>query len=71
MENKHLKIGRFIRDAFLLSFAAVWFGFIIIAITTTPAVDCSGKTEVECKSLKQKADDKHRQAVSNLLAVMG
>jgi hypothetical protein len=71
MENRHLKIGKFIRDAVLLTFGAAWFVILVLAITTKPTVDCTGKSEAECKVLQQKADDEHRQAVTNLMAVMG
>jgi hypothetical protein len=71
MDNKHVKIGKFIRDAVLLTFGAVWFVILVLAITTKPTADCTGKSDAECKVLQQKADDEHRQAVTNLLGVMG
>ncbi|MCS4089707.1 hypothetical protein [Rhizobium sp. BK176] len=71
MENTHVKIGKFIRDAVLLTFGAACFILLVLAITTKPTVDCTGKSDVECKVLQQKADDEHQQAVTTLMAVMG
>jgi hypothetical protein len=50
-----LKIGVFLRNAFLLAFGLVWFAFIVAAITSPPPkANCVGKSEAECRILQKK-----------------
>lgn len=72
MGNKKIRIGVFLRNAFLLAFGFVWFAFIVAAITSPPpTANCVGKSEPECRILQKKLNDDHQRDLNTLLLNMG